>query len=165
MLCDIDHFKACNDRFGHSFGDEVLRRLAQIFSEGVRKTDRVFRYGGEEIVVIAPHAELKEASEVAERLRRRVAEIEFATGSPEGPLRLTVSIGVCGYQPKRESGTWTQVVDCADQALYQAKGKGRNCVVTTSLHAEGAPVSYGNLHTIPTSRSSTLADLHEKFPR
>ena len=136
LFCDMDHFKSCNDRFGHSFGDDVLRRVAQVFSDSVRATDRVFRYGGEEIIIIATHGELQESVAVAERLRLRVSEMEFATGTAESPLRLTVSIGVCRYQPTDGLRTWSQVVDCADQALYRAKHRGRNCVVATALQRE-----------------------------
>jgi diguanylate cyclase (GGDEF)-like protein len=133
LLCDVDHFKRCNDRFGHSFGDEVLRRLAKVLSDAVRRTDRVFRYGGEEIVIVAPHAQIRETLDVAERLRLRVSEIEFPTGTPEGSLRLTISIGVCCYEPTGTRGTWSQVVDCADHALYKAKHMGRNRVAAATL--------------------------------
>ena len=138
LLCDVDHFKICNDRFGHAFGDEVLRRIAQALSAVVRETDRVFRYGGEEIIVVAPNSELTQALDVGERLRAQVSQLEFPTNAPESPLRVTVSIGVCCYDPTGPKSTWEQVTDRVDQALYQAKHSGRDCVVSAGLQPDGS---------------------------
>ena len=138
LLCDVDHFKTCNDRFGHAFGDEVLRRIAQGLTGAVRNTDRIFRYGGEEIVVIGSNTELAQALEVAERLRTKVSELEFSVEASDGPLRITISIGVCCYDPTLPRRSWEEITEYADQALYEAKHNGRDCVVAAVPQPDGS---------------------------
>ncbi len=137
LLCDVDHFKRCNDRFGHAFGDEVLRRIAQGLTAAVRNRDRIFRYGGEEIIVIAPDTELVQAIEVAERLRVRVSELDFAMEPADSPLRVTISIGVCCYN-QAHLRSWEEITEYADQALYEAKHNGRDCVVAAIPQSDGS---------------------------
>jgi diguanylate cyclase (GGDEF)-like protein len=118
-LLDVDHFKKFNDSFGHQEGDVVLRKTAAILLEAVRGGDIVARYGGEEFCVILPNTDEKSAMSVCERIR---ADIE---GAPWTLRSVTVSIGVT---------TGLNVMDTqdflkqADQALYEAKAAGRNCV-------------------------------------
>jgi diguanylate cyclase (GGDEF)-like protein len=138
LLCDVDHFKTCNDRFGHAFGDEVLRRIAQGLTGAVRNTDRIFRYGGEEIVVIGSNTELAQALEVAERLRTKVSELEFSVEASDGPLRITISIGVCCYDLTLPRRSWEEITEYADQALYEAKHNGRDCVVAAVPQPDGS---------------------------
>lgn len=119
-LIDIDHFKRINDVFGHLYGDEVLLLLARIMEQRFRETDLLFRYGGEEFVVVLDDVDQLAAQQVLDRFRRAVAAYEF----PQVGV-VTVSIGFTlpvAPAPLRE------VVSQADQALYYAKGSGRDQV-------------------------------------
>lgn len=121
LLIDIDYFKNLNDRNGHLFGDEVLRHLAVTLSKQMRKHDVLARWGGEEFVALMPGTTQSEAKQLAERLRQRVAEQTFDDES------ITVS---CGVAILPRNGDAEAFIAEADRALYQAKKRGRNCVVT-----------------------------------
>ncbi len=123
-ICDIDYFKRYNDRFGHLAGDEALRMVAQTIRATLRQGDGVYRYGGEEFLVILTEQTIKEASAAMERVR---AAIERLTLVPDGVARqglLTISTGVA--ELRREPST--EWVRRADEALYRAKRLGRNRV-------------------------------------
>ncbi len=124
IMVDIDHFKRVNDEFGHLLGDEVLRRVSQIFHQGLRKPDICCRYGGEEFAIILPETSGPKAIHVAEKLRHLVADYEF----PGVPSRITISAGVSDFP--RCGSTRDQVVRAADDSLYLAKQSGRNCVMS-----------------------------------
>ncbi len=119
-LCDIDHFKQVNDRYGHNMGDEVLVRVAGALQEALRQVDLVGRWGGEEFLVLLPDTDPEGARIVGERLRTAV---EALPPFLDGPATVTCSIGVATFQSE-DSGT--VFVDRADQALYKAKKSGRN---------------------------------------
>jgi diguanylate cyclase (GGDEF)-like protein len=120
LLLDIDHFKRVNDRHGHLAGDDALRAVAMAVTATVRKDDIAVRYGGEEIVVYLARATLADASEIARRIRERVAQAPL-------PFALTVSIGIAAGDPVRDQPI--EVFQRADQALYRAKATGRDRVV------------------------------------
>lgn len=122
VMIDIDHFKLVNDRHGHDAGDRILESIAQILVDGVRETDAVARWGGEEMVIILPHADLEDAVRIADRIRLAV---EVAPLSPP----VTISMGVAHGR----SGSISELREMADQRLYEAKRRGRNRVVA---HAE-----------------------------
>lgn len=126
LLIDLDHFKAYNDTYGHSMGDDVLRRFARILESCAnRPVDLAFRYGGEEFAMILPHVELAGAMHVAELIQAQVErhDIKHST-SPTRP-RITASIGVTEANPT--SGmSMNAFIDNADKALYRAKENGRN---------------------------------------
>lgn len=124
MMLDIDHFKQFNDRWGHLQGDQVLRRLAKHTQRSFRCEDMVARLGGEEFVVVLPLTTLEQSVALADRLRHSVAACDFGTGQGE----VTLSIGLAEY---RAGETLESFIDRADQALYGAKGTGRDCVSTT----------------------------------
>ena len=124
LLLDIDHFKRVNDTHGHLAGDVILKGLSQLLSRQARAMDRVCRYGGEEIAVILPEAELDAAASFAERLRAAVATQPFDAGAP---LRMTVSIGVASWPAHADNAQ--ALVAAADAAMYAAKQRGRNLVV------------------------------------
>ena len=121
LMIDIDHFKRVNDRFGHDHGDLVLKRVVDIVASRMRRSDRLFRWGGEEFLVLLEGADLEGATRVAEDIRQSVAA---ATILPEQAV--TVSIGVSQYQARQDVDGWTRA---ADVALYEAKSGGRNRVV------------------------------------
>lgn len=124
IMVDIDHFKAINDQFGHTTGDKVLKHLAWILKKNLRDYDFVCRYGGEEFLVVTPETPLEVAHELAERLRRTVAETRFTIAAV--PLiRITISAGVARFTKGERIES---LLDRVDRALYRAKEAGRNRV-------------------------------------
>ncbi|WCL55700.1 PleD family two-component system response regulator [Gimibacter soli] len=126
MILDIDFFKKVNDTYGHAAGDLVLKEFANRIARNIRGVDLAARYGGEEFVVMMPDTPLDWAHMIADRLRQEVAEQFFDIGSSDGPINVTVSIGVA---VAGESATPAELLDAADKALYAAKEGGRNRVV------------------------------------
>jgi diguanylate cyclase (GGDEF)-like protein len=124
MMLDIDHFKQVNDNYGHQTGDLVLLEIANCCKSSVREVDLVGRYGGEELVILMPETNLKTALQVAERLRRSIAENPLEISGRK--LSLTVSIGVA--QKDDNTLELETLLARADQAMYIAKHKGRNRV-------------------------------------
>lgn len=125
LMLDIDFFKNINDRYGHQRGDEVLRRVAAILAERLRRTDICGRYGGEEFCVFLPGAGAEAATLVAEMIRRAVAAHPFE--SEQGAFHITVSVGLAQLAPEEHSHLEELIKD-ADEALYAAKRGGRNRV-------------------------------------
>lgn len=126
ILADIDHFKRVNDSLGHLAGDAVLREVADRLRKHVRPYDYVGRYGGEEFLIVLPECPLHAAKNAAERMQRAVSQEPVVL--PEGPVRVTISLGVTGYA-RGESDDLQMLIRAADGALYRAKAAGRNCVV------------------------------------
>lgn len=121
MLVDVDHFKAINDEYGHDIGDHVLKKLVEVLSGLIRRTDTLSRWGGEEFAILLSGAKRSGASKVAEALRSGVEQTAFGLARP-----VTISIGLVEY--KRGDTAATLIKD-ADLALYEAKQSGRNRVV------------------------------------
>lgn len=121
IIFDLDHFKQINDQFGHSVGDELLQSLAQLLTRRVRQTDRAFRFGGEEFVVLARNTNLEDARQLAEQLRMCIS-LELI--APEG--QITASFGCAQLKAGETPDAW---FNRADKAMYQAKELGRNQVV------------------------------------
>ncbi|MBV8756934.1 MAG: diguanylate cyclase [Deltaproteobacteria bacterium] len=125
LLLDLDHFKQCNDTFGHLAGDAVLATLSGVLSKAVRNEDVVARFGGEELAVILRAINIDGAIQTAERLRKLVENTVIETGGRK--LKATVSIGVSGY-PSTPAKAIQELIEAADKALYRAKNAGRNRV-------------------------------------
>ncbi len=125
LVFDIDHFKQFNDTHGHSFGDAVLRAVACTAETTIRRSDLLFRYGGEEFVVLASHTNEAGARLLAERIRSNIAKLETIGGRT---TQVTVSVGVSTFDA---NDTLQAFFDRADHALYRAKDSGRNCVAGT----------------------------------
>jgi diguanylate cyclase (GGDEF)-like protein len=125
LMIDADFFKQVNDHHGHAVGDQVLQALANHLQNHLRAADVLGRYGGEEFAILMPNTTLDEALQAAERLRQHVGESPVATNA--GPLTLTLSIGVAGFDPEKHP-TVDVLVDSADRAMYAAKQAGRNQV-------------------------------------
>ena len=124
IMLDIDHFKSFNDQWGHQVGDAVLKRVAQVVLSVCRSSDVVARYGGEEISILLPETRLERAMMVAERIRGAIdKEVLSISGKL---LQVTVSLGVSSLSDQVASAE--QLIDQADQALYQSKASGRNLV-------------------------------------
>jgi two-component system cell cycle response regulator len=137
LMLDIDYFKRVNDGYGHPAGDAVLREVASRIARHVRGFDLVARYGGEEFVVVMPETQFAVAAMVAERLRNVVASKPFPLGEGLGELEMTISVGIALTRDGGDSPTG--MLQRADKALYEAKGRGRNCVAGSM--AEILPVS------------------------
>jgi two-component system, cell cycle response regulator len=127
IMLDVDHFKSINDRYGHPFGDEVLRMIAVALGASCRSEDVVCRYGGEGFAVLLPNTNAVAASELAERLRRA---IEGEAMKFKGQVvKVTSSFGVS----ELSGNTSASVIERADKALYDAKQSGRNCVCVAAI--------------------------------
>lgn len=124
-MVDIDHFKTFNDMEGHIAGDEALKKVVQILSSNLRKSDSLCRYGGEEFLVLFPETHPLSGEEICERLRAQVERDSFQGGNNQAYL--TVSIGLASYPNDGEEAE--SLIKAADRALYVAKDKGRNRVV------------------------------------
>ena len=122
LLLDIDHFKKCNDSYGHLEGDKVLVKLGQVIKLCLRTMDSAYRYGGEEFTIILPETTGKEANNVAERISASVESERFSTDAGED-FSITISIGVTEYFKEEQLSTF---IHRADQAMYKSKEKGRN---------------------------------------
>lgn len=124
LMLDVDHFKTFNDSLGHQAGDECLKEVAACITEHSRSSDVVGRYGGEEFVVLAPESNVDDALRLGERIRNSIETRGILHPASTAADVVTLSIGVC------ESGDdpWETVLRAADEALYEAKKKGRNCV-------------------------------------
>ena len=133
LLIDIDHFKSFNDRFGHAAGDAVLRRIANEIMATVRATDPVYRFGGEEFVVICEGLAAAPALALGERIRR-----EIAAGIEGAGARVTASIGIA--TGTNDADCYDALFQVADRRLYQAKAAGRNCVIGERVASAESPV-------------------------
>jgi len=123
IVADIDHFKKLNDNYGHKTGDRILHSVATSLNHTVRASDFVFRYGGEEFVILLKKCSLDQGKKVAEKIRRQVEEI-FSLEKGQ-KLSVTISLGLTQF---KEKDTEDSVFQRADQAVYQAKANGRNRV-------------------------------------
>lgn len=130
LSLDIDNFKRFNDEYGHQTGDQALILVSRVAQAALRKHDIWCRHGGEEFVALLPDTELAQAYSCAERLREAVAQARI--DGPQGPLSLSVSIGVAERRAETE---WSELLAVSDAALYQAKAAGKNCVMTSGLPA------------------------------
>jgi diguanylate cyclase (GGDEF)-like protein len=123
ILIDVDHFKSYNDRFGHAVGDIMLKRIAREIMTAVRASDFTYRFGGEEFVVIADGLAGEAALALGERIRRQIASAMMGAQN----VRVSVSIGIAACA--RDATDYDRLFEIADKRLYEAKARGRNCVV------------------------------------
>ena len=129
IIFDVDFFKNINDNYGHDIGDEVLQAVVKRCAHVIRRVDILGRYGGDEFVVILPGADPQMALNIGERIRRIVHEDPIETRM--GFINITISLGIA--QATDETRNLSGLIRCADQALYQAKQEGRNCVRSTGM--------------------------------
>ena len=126
IVFDLDNFKAINDKFGHSIGDKLLISIGNLLLSRLRKTDRAFRFGGEEFVLLARNTNLDEAANIAEQIRLQITQ---DISGPEGSISASFGCATIAAQETRE-----QWFIRADRAMYKAKAQGRNCVVLAEEH-------------------------------
>ena len=148
IVIDLDNFKLVNDQRGHYGGDRVLRTMGEILRSQTRNTDGLGRWGGEEFVLVCPGTGLAKAVELAEKLRQKVAETNFI---PEDPLPITASFGVAASSADQ---SFEDAFRQADQALYLAKSRGRNCVVAANAD---------QMHKVTGARKGTWALISGRF--
>ncbi|MBK6690518.1 MAG: diguanylate cyclase [Deltaproteobacteria bacterium] len=122
IMFDLDHFKKVNDTYGHAAGDLVIRAVAQRVMQGMRKEDIFARYGGEEFALLLRSTNIEGAFIVAERLRRGIEELEVTHNGRRIPCTVSVGVALLDENVTRP----TELIEAADERLYQAKRKGRN---------------------------------------
>lgn len=140
ILIDIDNFKRVNDNYGHPTGDLAIQHVANAITHNLRRLDIACRYGGEEYAIILPGTPINTAISVAGRLRKQVVTVPIIL--PQGRhLSLSASLGVSTADSKNTDLSMHTLVTQADKALYQAKKKGRNCVVANMPHQSSRPAA------------------------
>ncbi len=152
-MLDLDHFKAINDRYGHQTGDGVLVELAARLRQSVREVDLVFRYGGEEFVILLPETDISGSLAAAERIGDAVRHSVFPLPGQSAQestalITVTVSVGVSVFPHHARTGS--DLLDVADQALYAAKAAGRDtCVLAAQRPSSLSVVEGGQLMVNP----------------
>jgi diguanylate cyclase (GGDEF)-like protein len=132
ILLDLDHFKKLNDRYGHPFGDEVLRSVGKLLIDSCRDEDIACRYGGEEFVILTPNVPAQGAVELAERLRAAIESMKLSHRGKAVPVTCSMGVSDVGHTPP------PTIVELADEALYAAKHGGRNRVVVLTPPPQSA---------------------------
>ena len=127
LMIDIDRFKSINDEYGHRTGDMVIREIAKIIKDCLRKVDTIARWGGEEFVILLPGTGKEKAFTAAERIMKTVSDHSFSGISKQ----ITVSIGIASV-PESSIDNAEKLIDASDNALYEAKSKGRNCIASSN---------------------------------
>ncbi len=135
-MCDLDHYKDLNDTLGHQVGDRILETTADVIRSTLRGSDMAARYGGDEFVLLLPHTAMEMTITVADRIRR---ELALATPIHTKARGVTLSIGIASLRSDRPESA-DSLVSMADRALYVAKDRGKNCIVT-----------YGEIGVLPQS--------------
>jgi diguanylate cyclase (GGDEF)-like protein len=157
LMCDIDHFKAINDQFGHEFGDAVLAQLGEVFRTFAERDEiLVARHGGEEFAALMVGASVDEVVLHAEHLRQMCAAREISHAGRS--IRVTVSIGIA---PSHDETHLAKVMRAADDALYAAKRRGRNCVVRTGASRWQLDLLDEEIPLSPEPFGSKLAPLED----
>ncbi|MCA1765369.1 MAG: sensor domain-containing diguanylate cyclase, partial [Desulfobulbaceae bacterium] len=128
ILGDLDHFKNINDRFGHPFGDEVLKKVAAVLADSGREVDLAARYGGEEFALVLENCDLKGGLLMSERVRDKISRLNLFNDDKQVSLTISLGIAVFPENCADQSG----LIESADQALYRAKRAGRNRTVVWS---------------------------------
>ena len=130
IMCDLDYFKAYNDIYGHLAGDNILKAVADVIKTTVRMSDDVFRFGGEEIVVILQEQDIETTTMCAERIRKAVELLNIQhEGSRNGIVTISCGVTACFTKECKSTSTrWENILEEADKAMYRAKSEGRNKV-------------------------------------
>jgi diguanylate cyclase (GGDEF)-like protein len=135
IMCDIDHFKKINDTYGHDKGDAVLKEVAKILKNNIRKSDIAARYGGEEFMIVLPQTELSNCLDVARKIKTLISKINIKdTG------KITISMGVISYSKEFEDKA-KDFLKKVDELLYDAKNRGRNRIISVDANNENIEVS------------------------
>lgn len=134
IMIDIDYFKTYNDNYGHQKGDETLKAVVSALKEGInRPADLLARYGGEEFVIVLPDTAMSGAMQLAKTLMHHVKMLALPHAHSEVSDQVTISVGISCCEPTLRHNTVESLIEAADQALYEAKAKGRNQVVLSTI--------------------------------
>ncbi len=134
ILCDVDHFKKYNDTYGHLAGDDCLKAVANALTDMIKRPDDLAaRYGGEEFAMILPRTDLTGAAHIAEAIRQQVYALQEPHRSSDTADVVTLSLGVASIVPTSPEQSFQELINQADQALYKAKGTGRNRIALYGL--------------------------------
>jgi two-component system, cell cycle response regulator len=153
MMCDIDHFKSVNDKYGHMTGDDVLREVSRRLQNSVRSYDMVGRFGGEEFIVVLNKCDPSTVISRAESMRNSIASKLIQAS--QNPLQITISVGVA-LSSEFPNSSADELIHAADQALYAAKAAGRNCIrlaAPLNQRSKAKPAEEilpSEIHVIPT---------------
>ncbi len=162
LMFDLDRFKRLNDELGHAGGDDALRLVGATLKQTVRGRDTVYRYGGEEFVVILPDANLQAGMRIAERIRLAIEGLCIPTRAGDAVDTLTISGGVAVSLPPH--GDWDAALRVADFALYEAKAGGRNQVRSATPEAVSAGSDQTGSSNRHEWRTASMLDLHVESP-
>ena len=124
LLCDLDHFKKINDKYGHDCGDEVLKKVAETFTSTLRQQDLISRWGGEEFLIVLLETDRKNSYDVAEKVRKNIENLKIKC--LDKAIKITITIGISEYE---EDTNIDDIIKRADMALYIGKSRSRNCSV------------------------------------
>ena len=169
VMADLDLLRDINNTYGHLAGDAVLQGIAEVFRAQLRHYDVPARFGGEEFAILLPETPPEQAFEIAERIRRTVAESSFDVETSSEPIRATISIGVAGYP--RDGSDANELIHQADLAVYRAKLQGRNRVLDASSeplllpeqrHGRLVAVPEEGDHVVPLPPAVEAAPPHER---
>jgi diguanylate cyclase (GGDEF)-like protein/putative nucleotidyltransferase with HDIG domain len=169
VMADLDLLRDINNTYGHLAGDAVLQGIAEVFRAQLRHYDVPARFGGEEFAILLPETPPEQAFEIAERIRRTVAESSFDVETSSEPIRATISIGVAGYP--RDGADANELIHQADLAVYRAKLQGRNRVLDASSepllmpekrHGRLVAVPEEGDHVVPLPPAVEAAPPHER---
>jgi adenylate cyclase len=130
IFCDVDFFKVYNDTYGHKAGDSCLQKVALALRDSVRGHDLAARYGGEEFVVVLPDSNTETAKVVGERIRAKLQELQIPHSGSQASQYVSISMGIASVYHNRAISA-TELIELADQALYQAKAQGRDRAVVS----------------------------------
>jgi diguanylate cyclase (GGDEF)-like protein len=126
VMLDIDHFKDLNDSLGHQFGDRTLQRVAGALRSALREGDRLYRYGGEEFLIVFADVTLQEGARLCECVRETIGSLKLDRREGDPGMKITVSLGFATFPT--QDGRFAEAIGLADQAMYEAKRMGRNRV-------------------------------------
>jgi diguanylate cyclase (GGDEF)-like protein len=143
VMIDMDGFKQTNDTMGHQIGDQLLALAGKVISANMRRMDVAARYGGDEFVLLLPHASSEEAAGAAQRIREEFRSAAAALLRNAHSARVTMSAGIASLQANRPSGP-EQLIGIADTALYRAKQLGRDCARTADSDDRRAVLNSAN---------------------
>lgn len=137
ILYDVDCFKLYNDHYGHAAGDEALKKVSNTISQSIRKADRLYRYGGEELLLILPETNIDGAKIIGKRIVESLAALkEPHEKSAHKVLTMSGGVGCLDFSIETHKDNWKPIVEQADKGLYEAKQQGRNQIACISMEAE-----------------------------
>ncbi len=157
LMLDLDNFKMINDSYGHLLGNSILTRVAEVIKKSVRIYDIAARFGGDEFAILMPETNIEDAKGIAQKLQRRIENLDFSVGREI--ISVTISIGIFALPVEKVTNSENIIIE-ADHALYVAKSKGVNQIVSFGLREEGRKLERGLI-----GRSKLISELHHTIKK